>query len=190
MLGCTFTGCMNPVTARGLCTTHYMQWYRDQKKENSAAKPDRVMKACDKCGEQFDAVNRRTSVTCPACRQKTNVANVRGYQRALRLKQHDKNLQRYRDFYQENSERIKEYQRQHYVENKEMGLARSRLQRALQSGKLIRPESCEICGSVPGTSSAGRSRIVAYFHRGYGVPLDVQWICAACRGRISQKSDA
>lgn len=50
-------------------------------------------------------------------------------------------------------------------------LARKKLKRAVQSGKLTRPERCEACGR-PG-------RIDGH-HDDYARPLDVRWLCTTC----------
>ena len=57
--------------------------------------------------------------------------------------------------------------------------ARRRLNLAVQSGALVRPETCERCGVAPGPASDGRAGIQGH-HHDYSKPLDVEWICAKC----------
>ena len=53
------------------------------------------------------------------------------------------------------------------------------VRRAIESGRLVRPSSCERCGALNAPCSDGRSRIHAH-HHDYSRPLDVEWICANC----------
>lgn len=57
--------------------------------------------------------------------------------------------------------------------------ARERVRRALQSGKLTRPDSCERC-SGPGPIDAA--------HIDYSRALDVRWLCKPCHRRFDQAS--
>lgn len=59
-------------------------------------------------------------------------------------------------------------------------LAYRTVRNAIKSGLLIRPDYCESCGLNPGLGRDGRALIHAHHHRGYGAPLDVQWLCARC----------
>lgn len=45
------------------------------------------------------------------------------------------------------------------------------VRRAVRSGRLVRPTSCERCGGGGPTEAA---------HRDYGRPLDVTWLCRPC----------
>lgn len=50
---------------------------------------------------------------------------------------------------------------------------------AIESGALVRPKSCDVCGDCPPPASDGRSRIHAH-HHDYAKPLEVEWLCAKC----------
>lgn len=52
--------------------------------------------------------------------------------------------------------------------------------RAIQSGRIVRPDACEKCGTVPGLTKNGRAKTHAHHPRGYSDPLDVEWICFKC----------
>jgi hypothetical protein len=56
------------------------------------------------------------------------------------------------------------------------------VKRAIATGKLIRPETCEDCGAAPGVNKRGRSLIEAHHYLGYEPEhyLDVIWLCSAC----------
>jgi len=58
--------------------------------------------------------------------------------------------------------------------------ARAAVKRALTSGRLTRPRTCEQCGSEPPPASDGRSTLHAHHHHGYELPLDVIWLCPVC----------
>jgi hypothetical protein len=85
---------------------------------------------------------------------------------------------------------MKKAQHKHYINHKEEVLAKNgarrkanplisssqvRLQRAVKSGKIIKPEVCSICNNA-GT-------IVAH-HPDYTKPLDVIWVCKSCHAKI------
>ena len=63
--------------------------------------------------------------------------------------------------------------------------ARSAVRRAIENGRIARPESCSACsGKVRRID--GRAAIQAHHHKGYENPLDVQWLCPKCH----RKADA
>jgi hypothetical protein len=50
---------------------------------------------------------------------------------------------------------------------------------AMRSGRLVRPEGCEDCGTSPARSARGLSLIQAH-HDDYTQPLAVRWLCPPC----------
>jgi hypothetical protein len=58
--------------------------------------------------------------------------------------------------------------------------ARATVARALRDGRLVRPKRCQECHKPSPDSSNGRSTIQAHHHKGYDLPLDVQWLCVKC----------
>lgn len=66
-------------------------------------------------------------------------------------------------------------------------LAYSRLQNAIDQGKLVRPENCSRCGGNPGRDRLGRSRIEGH-HEDHNRPLDVVWLCDKCHKEISPRA--
>lgn len=66
-------------------------------------------------------------------------------------------------------------------------LAYSRLNNALESGKIVRPAFCERCGRDPGLDRLGRSRIEGH-HEDHSKPLEVQWLCDGCHKEVSPKA--
>ncbi len=65
--------------------------------------------------------------------------------------------------------------------------ARSAVLRAVQLGKLARPETCSQCKTKPGRALDGRARIQAHHANGYDRPLDVIWLCVRCHQMHHQK---
>jgi hypothetical protein len=59
--------------------------------------------------------------------------------------------------------------------NPEKTLAHRRLNDAVKTGRIERPEKCELC------DTQGR---VEGHHADYGRPLDVQWLCTRCHADL------
>lgn len=66
-------------------------------------------------------------------------------------------------------------------------LAYSRLNNAIDSGKVVRPETCEKCGRRPKRDRLGRSRIEGH-HHDYAKPLDVEWLCDSCHKAVTPRA--
>lgn len=50
---------------------------------------------------------------------------------------------------------------------------------AIRSGKIIRPDTCEVCGTKPAPNRLGRPTIQGH-HDDYSKPLEVRWFCHPC----------
>ena len=57
--------------------------------------------------------------------------------------------------------------------------ARNLLRKAVFRGKIKKPTACEMCGASGG--------IIHGHHEDYGKPLDVQWLCTVCHGRVHSR---
>ena len=57
--------------------------------------------------------------------------------------------------------------------------AQNMVEYALRIGVLVRPSSCEECGSIPGEMKDGRTKIQSH-HDDYNKPLEVRWLCQEC----------
>lgn len=66
-------------------------------------------------------------------------------------------------------------------------LAHSRLNHAVGSGKLTRPETCSRCGCSPEKDRLGRSRVEGH-HPDHTKALEVEWICVSCHREITPKA--
>lgn len=58
--------------------------------------------------------------------------------------------------------------------------AQNAVSKAIREGVLVRPDTCELCGSIPGL--AAHAQIVAHHWQGYegDAAIDIMWICASC----------
>jgi len=63
------------------------------------------------------------------------------------------------------------YKKRQKVRFPEKIKARERINRALKSGKLVKPEECEKCG---------RTIFLHGHHEDYNQPLKVEWLCKTC----------
>ena len=50
---------------------------------------------------------------------------------------------------------------------------------ALRHGRIVRPDTCEMCGQKPAPNRLGRSSIQGH-HDDYSKPLEVRWFCQPC----------
>ena len=55
------------------------------------------------------------------------------------------------------------------------GFARKKFSTAIQSGEIIRPDECSNCGAVGNIHG---------HHTDYSKPLEVEWLCAKCHGKV------
>lgn len=76
-----------------------------------------------------------------------------------------------------------------------LGAAFMRVHRAIDSGRLSRPERCEICGKTEVEVNADiearrghaarKSHVIhAHHYMGHEYALDVWWICTSCNGML------
>lgn len=75
--------------------------------------------------------------------------------------------------------------------------AHKEVNKAIRNGTITRPDTCEICGAMPGVSSlrtlsgrpASRTLVVGHHWRGYLYPLDIWWLCASCNLMLGSRHD-
>ena len=91
----------------------------------------------------------------------------------------EKNRERHLSWSENNRERINQYQREWYQKNKEKRWAHVVLNRAVKSGKILRPKNCSECKKECKPDG---------HHLDYNRPLDVIWICRACHSRKSPRT--
>ena len=70
----------------------------------------------------------------------------------------------------------------HRVRPNRFNMARGRLRRAVENGKLKKPILCEECHAQP-----PRNLLQAHHYKGYEYPLAVQWLCPMCHRNAHRK---
>lgn len=152
-------------------------------------------KICKKCGRELSLndfyVHKEMSDGhlnfCKDC-VRSRVAKHRE-DNIERIREYDRNRPNAKERNREEKERIKqnpkryerykEQKREWRIKNKYKKQAHYQVQRALEQGKIIKPNKCEICGKI-------NCEIQAH-HYDYLKPLDVIWICTDCHGKVHRK---
>ena len=91
----------------------------------------------------------------------------------------EKNKKKHLEWSRNNRDVINEWQREWYQKNKEKRKAHVILHRAINSGKILRPNICSQCSKECKPDG---------HHTDYSRPLDVTWICRACHSRKSPRT--
>jgi len=135
------------------------------------------MKPCRKCGEvkPLTAFYKHRQMldgylhTCKVCSRKAAKQNrdskLDYYQAVDRLRQ-----------YEGGDRRVSP--RKHQPPNRQKQTVRMAVHRAIATGKLRRPERCTQCR---------QSKTVQAHHSDYGRPLEVEWLCQQCHGRVHRR---
>ena len=87
-------------------------------------------------------------------------------------KEHEKET--YQRWYKKNKEKKRQQVAKYRKKNKKKIWAQNKVNKAVKSGRLIRPDICPICNE---------EREVIAHHHDYNKPLDVVWMCRSCHGK-------
>lgn len=143
-------------------------------------------KICNTCGKEkplseFSIATANSDgheCKCRECKSEYNreyhIQNrdrVNQHNREWRAKNKDKMREINRRNYREKKNRIKACVKARGEKHPERTAASARVNAAIKSGKLKRPDRCEQCGE-PCRPDA--------HHRDYSKPLDVVWLCRSC----------
>lgn len=127
--------------------------------------------------------DNREKVLEKSCNYRKEKRGVISFREALRrLKDEnrfEKNRQRHLKWSEKHRDRLSEYQRIWYQNNKEKRRANVILNRAVKAGEIMRPNICSQCK----TSCKPDGH-----HIDYTKPLDVIWICRKCHSRESPRT--
>ena len=154
-------------------------------------------KTCKKCGvekpiDNFYTHKGMSDGHLNICKECVNerMANYR-QDNLVRIRKYDRNrpnqkerLKRQREKIKQNPEKYKKYlgaQKESREKYKYKRNARTKVQRALQAGLLIKSPCCEICGKI-------NCKIHGH-HQDYSKPLDVIWVCTECHGKLHRQYD-
>lgn len=137
-------------------------------------------KVCSKClqNKPITEFYRNKDKVRPDCKScvKDRVANYRnsdeGKSKIKQYNESPKGKERMRRFDKSEKRRIL---RKNAVKNKFKIAVRNKLQYAVKSGKIIKPERCSICNTKD---------IIHGHHDDYNKPLDVIWVCKKCHDNI------
>jgi len=138
-----------------------------QTRRAKAHAPVKTTSVCVRCGQEKPVsefykdkrcrANGGIQYTCKLCT------------RAIRAAHYDKNRQAIvlrAEAYQ------KIHPRRYIPQDPVEAKARALLNRAIQSGKVVRPDRCQQCGK--------KGRIHGHHWHGYDDPFDVIWLCPSC----------
>lgn len=136
-------------------------------------------KACRKCGGSFPldgfhvdrAAHDGHRSFCKPCERQRNRENY--------YRDHDKTMaaEKRKRADPKTRERNNMHQRNTYHRYPEKYAARFKLNRAIETGQLVR-QPCHVCGAA---KSQGH-------HHDYNKPLDVEWLCQVCHSKEHRTS--
>lgn len=164
----------------GVCRLHGESWVCAACGEGWTVGEERsrlapASKRCCRCGvekpaDQFGRFSRHVDgleSRCKACRIEA--------QREWRERNRPRVRELNHRWYEKNREELRARADRWKAENPDAKRAHSKVQKAMQSGKLVRPEACQSCGE-PCRPDA--------HHEDYMKPLVVVWLCAPCHHRL------
>jgi hypothetical protein len=142
---------------------------------------ERNRRAISAAGKKYYLQNRERilrSVTEYRDKNKQTISLKAANKRLKDPYRFEKNRIKHFGWSKENRDRLNEYQREWYQKNKEKRRAHVVLNRAVNSGKVMRPKECSECKKECKPDG---------HHLDYSKPLEVIWICRACHSRKSPR---
>lgn len=152
------------------------------------------MKSCNRCGQEksLSEFYRHKQASdghlnqCKDCVKtkakawkEANPERVKEYKKAYRRRNPDRVAEIRKQSDSRRPLTVQEKRRQYAREQNGTPKQKARYEvvRALRSGRLVRPDSCEECGKE------ASGRFLHGHHADYDKPLDVEWLCSRCHGR-------
>ena len=134
---------------------------------------DGVSKVCFKCGadkplSEFYKHKEMADGHLNKCKSCTKADVAENY--AGKREQYA-SYDRRRFHHPDRKAKVLEYQRRRRARFPDKNRARQAISNGIASGKIVRPESCSVCGKV--------GKVQAH-HHDYSKPLDVIWECFQC----------
>ena len=159
--------------------------YRAAKRRQYAADPDKHNAST----LRWRAANPEAySESCRASERRRRVANPEGRRESKRLAacrrraaNPEEHNERNRAWRANNKEKRNETKRAYRHANPTRAKASDRVNYAVKTGKLLRPDNCSKCGVAC---------VPHGHHADYSKPLDVVWFCPKCHTDVHRKKDA
>lgn len=135
---------------------------------------------CYKCGkempeEAFNFANKAAGTRQGICRDCCSEYNRARYQRDK-----ESTKARVKKYREENPEKCFETRLRTYEKTPSRYSLRKLTEEAIRSGKLKKPERCQVCGQVP-------SKRIEAHHTDYSKPLEIIWCCTKCHELLDQE---
>jgi len=144
--------------------------------------PDGLDRQCKKCVKNYYLTNRQRKLNNQNEYRIKNLESI-SIREALRRKNDDNRFERnrlkHKNWRDRNREKLNEYGRKWYQNNKEKRRANAMLKRAIDIGKISRPDFCSECGNKCKPDG---------HHNDYTKPLSVIWLCKVCHMRKSPRT--
>lgn len=168
------------------CTSTKNRQTREKNKEFYKRKvneyKEKNREKINESAKQYYYKNRKKKLEKRAEYRKKNKSKISLKEALKRMSDKDrfeKNRQRHYEWSKENRKKLNDYQKQWYQKNKEKRRAHVILNRAIKSGKIMRPNSCSQCNVECKPDG---------HHEDYNKPLEVIWICRKCHSRKSPRT--
>lgn len=142
---------------------------------------DKICSSCAVRKPVADFAMRNRSVRRGQCRECWNLRHRSPEKRSIRNAANARN--RTSDAWRG---RERKHSAKRYSKFPEQAKAKQMVRRAIQTGALVRPAACEICGLSPKPQRDGKSSIHGH-HDDYSKPLVVRWLCHACHIKVHYK---
>jgi len=126
-----------------------------------------INKICKMCKKEFKAERKRREYCSKKCSAQ-NSTRIAGKMAHIIPKIQERNGN-WKNGISKDNYHYKKIQKARYPEKIK---ARDKVQRAIKSGKLIKPDNCSNC-------KERTSRVQAH-HEDYNQPLKVEWLCIGC----------
>lgn len=139
-------------------------------------------KLCNICGVRPRSKNQGT---CNQCRWEKHKAKENARRKTPEVRQQISKWNRTRDRTKTTRDTEAKHRKKYVAKYPEKEKAKWLLNRAIASGRIVRPEVCDECRK-PDKRRDGRSLIQAH-HDDYSMPLEVRWLCVQCHADLHRK---
>jgi len=89
------------------------------------------------------------------------------------------NRNRFKKYYHDNKDKVRAIIYKSIAKHFNKQAARVELNKAINRGEVVKPDTCEVCNGTP-------DRLEAH-HADYNKPLNVSWVCSGCHGTLDRE---